>query len=90
MERARKNFGREPAARDAEYEPLTATDDDHAMLEDSTILEPPSETPFSWIEYTIFVLLGVAMLWAWYEDLSPPSAPHQPHLEAMHHDPTFC
>lgn len=24
------------------------------------------EQPFSWWEYSIFVLLGVAMLWAWY------------------------
>jgi equilibrative nucleoside transporter 1/2/3 len=22
--------------------------------------------PFSWFEYSIFVLLGIAMLWAWY------------------------
>jgi len=22
--------------------------------------------PFSWFEYSIFLLLGVAMLWAWY------------------------
>ncbi len=25
------------------------------------------ELPFSWFEYSIFVLLGIAMLWAWYE-----------------------
>jgi hypothetical protein len=24
------------------------------------------ETSFSWIEYSIFTLLGAAMLWAWY------------------------
>ena len=71
MERPRKNLrhDRHGASRDAEYEPLTANDahddDDHAFLEDSTILEPPMETPFSWVEYTIFVLLGIAMLWAW-------------------------
>jgi equilibrative nucleoside transporter 1/2/3 len=22
--------------------------------------------PFSWLEYSIFLLLGIAMLWAWY------------------------
>jgi equilibrative nucleoside transporter 1/2/3 len=22
--------------------------------------------PFSWFEYSIFLLLGIAMLWAWY------------------------
>jgi hypothetical protein len=25
------------------------------------------EHPFAWVEYSIFLLLGVAMLWAWYE-----------------------
>ena len=24
-----------------------------------------SQDPFSWIEYLIFMLLGVSMLWAW-------------------------
>jgi solute carrier family 29 (equilibrative nucleoside transporter), member 1/2/3 len=24
-----------------------------------------TEAPFSWIEYTIFAMIGVAMLWAW-------------------------
>ena len=24
------------------------------------------ENEFSWLNYTIFLLLGVAMLWAWY------------------------
>ena len=28
------------------------------------------ETPFSWLEYCIFLLLGVAMLWAWYNPCS--------------------
>lgn len=23
--------------------------------------------PFSWFEYSIFLLLGIAMLWAWYD-----------------------
>jgi len=27
--------------------------------------------PFSWFEYSIFLLLGVAMLWAWYGHLFP-------------------
>jgi solute carrier family 29 (equilibrative nucleoside transporter), member 1/2/3 len=27
--------------------------------------EPPAETHFSWFEYGIFTLLGIAMLWAW-------------------------
>lgn len=27
---------------------------------------PEEEINFSWLNYTIFLLLGVAMLWAWY------------------------
>lgn len=51
-----------------EYEPLTSnTEDDHerTSFEDSPVLEPASEPPFSWLEYSIFILLGIAMLWAW-------------------------
>lgn len=49
------------------YEPLLAHDDrdednetDHE--EEEAVAE---EFPFSWVEYSIFLLLGVAMLWAW-------------------------
>ena len=50
-----------------EYQPLND--------ESQSIEGPPerSETdiiPFSWVEYGIFALLGVAMLWAWYGRLS--------------------
>ncbi|KAJ4402622.1 hypothetical protein N0V85_005276 [Neurospora sp. IMI 360204] len=56
-----KNFLTPVKATDEEYEPLT---------DDSSITEEEGETcedqaPFSWIEYSIFVLIGVAMLWAW-------------------------
>lgn len=41
------------------------------------------EVPFSWLEYSIFALLGVAMLWAWYvvpqsprQTLPPPPPAH--------------
>jgi hypothetical protein len=34
------------------------TDDAHGSVEDT-------ETPMSWLEYSIFALIGVAMLWAW-------------------------
>ena len=27
--------------------------------------EPGDEKPFSWTEYAVFLLLGIAMLWAW-------------------------
>ncbi|OAA38082.1 nucleoside transporter family [Metarhizium rileyi] len=46
-----------------EYEPLAASDD--AALETSAILDISDEIPFSWIEYIIFGILGIAMLWAW-------------------------
>ncbi|KAK3302211.1 nucleoside transporter-domain-containing protein [Chaetomium strumarium] len=44
----------------AEYEPLA--DDESGTLAGSTYEEG---APFSWIEYSIFALIGVAMLWAW-------------------------
>lgn len=31
---------------------------------------PEEQSDFSWLNYTIFLLLGVAMLWAWYVTLS--------------------
>ncbi|PFH58400.1 hypothetical protein XA68_13717 [Ophiocordyceps unilateralis] len=48
----------------AAYERLGADDDDDddARLERSVLVDGP---PFSWLEYTIFGFLGVAMLWAW-------------------------
>lgn len=34
--------------------------------DDTPPIEPPSPlSPFSWLEYAIFLLLGIAMLWAW-------------------------
>lgn len=43
-------------------------DDDDSYYGD----EPEAEAAFSWVEYAIFTLLGVAMLWAWYV---PPNLP---------------
>jgi equilibrative nucleoside transporter 1/2/3 len=56
-----KAFFAPPKASAEEYEPLA--DDDSGTLEGSIYEEG---TPFSWIEYSIFALIGVAMLWAWY------------------------
>ncbi len=28
---------------------------------------------FSWIEYSIFMVLGIEMLWAWYAPCEPPA-----------------
>lgn len=52
-----------------EYEPLRTSSDD--VRQSGNTSESESETykaneaPFSWFEYTIFALVGVAMLWAW-------------------------
>lgn len=59
MERIKSLFVPAKASSD-EYEPLA--DDDSGTLEGSTYEDG---APFSWIEYSIFVLIGVAMLWAW-------------------------
>lgn len=45
-----------------EYEPLT---DESGALDESGYLPGREEVPFSWLEYSIFALIGVAMLWAW-------------------------
>lgn len=70
MERVRKALGRQHSSTStSEYEPLTGTEE-ATPLEGSTVLEGQHELPFSWIEYSIFALLGVAMLWAWWVSLS--------------------
>lgn len=79
MDRLRSIFTGKPGPRDshqpnpAEYEPLHVSRDDaieagdlaHDDDGDGNVLNKTAETPFSWFEYTIFALLGVAMLWAW-------------------------
>ena len=57
-----------------EYEPLA---EEPRALEGSQILEGQHELPFSWVEYSIFALLGMAMLWAWCV-APPPLPPSQP------------
>jgi hypothetical protein len=60
MNRVKRIFQAEPA-----YEPIQ---DDHREADDvSESVERQNDTStFSWIEYSIFLLLGIAMLWAWY------------------------
>lgn len=61
MDRIRSFFQkREP---EQEYAPLT---EDSQFLENTRSNEQDHGVPFSWMEYGIFALLGVAMLWAWY------------------------
>ena len=59
MERIRRIFERESS--DASYEPLEGGSErpngEHIEVD---------EQVFSWTDYSVFVLLGVAMLWAWY------------------------
>ncbi|KAF4452551.1 hypothetical protein F53441_4663 [Fusarium austroafricanum] len=65
MERVRKALGRRHSSTStSEYEPLTGNEE-ATPLEGSTELEGQHDLPFSWAEYSIFALLGVAMLWAW-------------------------
>lgn len=65
MNRFRKIFNREPAYQslengEAEYDGDIASEDglDQGL--------PNDHDEFSWLEYSIFLLLGMAMLWAWY------------------------
>lgn len=60
MDRIRSFFKRKQ--QEDEYAPLV--EEPHA-LEGSAVFSDTEETPFSWFEYGIFALLGVAMLWAW-------------------------
>ncbi|KAH9866789.1 hypothetical protein J1614_008482 [Plenodomus biglobosus] len=58
MERIRRLFERQDEA--ASYEPLTGGSerpDGERISAD--------EQPFSWTDYSVFLLLGIAMLWAW-------------------------
>lgn len=48
---------------DPEYAPLVDEADD--LDDDQTLASEGAESPFSWLEYAVFMLLGVAMLWAW-------------------------
>ncbi|KHN99450.1 nucleoside transporter family [Metarhizium album ARSEF 1941] len=45
-----------------QYEPLATSD---GAAAEPAIPRDTTECPFSWMEYTIFGILGVAMLWAW-------------------------
>lgn len=52
------------------YQPIdqglvTGQSPQHGLTDD----EHREEKPFLWIEYWIFMLLGLAMLWAWYVSL---------------------
>lgn len=67
MDRIRSLFARhKPVRNEAEYEPLTEDGlDRRAGAETLLAPEDGGEVPFSWVEYLIFAMVGVAMLWAW-------------------------
>ena len=48
---------------EADYEPIP---NDGLHGSDASEEEQEVKTPFSWVEYSVFFLLGVAMLWAWW------------------------
>ncbi|KAJ4674525.1 hypothetical protein HRR95_005653 [Exophiala dermatitidis] len=60
MERVKRFFRSSP-----DYEPLDngAEREEEDVHDESEEVE--AEAPFSWVEYAIFLLLGIAMLWAW-------------------------
>jgi len=39
--------------------------------EDETDTKHRTEVPFTWIDYSIFLLIGIAMLWAWSVNYLP-------------------
>jgi hypothetical protein len=64
---------RRPAYKSLDRQDTQDQDQDQAPLmghetEDSfeTSSDAGSEEPFRWSYYAIFMLLGIAMLWAWY------------------------
>jgi equilibrative nucleoside transporter 1/2/3 len=60
MDRIRSLFVK--PAEEQEYEPVG---DDTEDGDDETLTSLHEGVPFSWLEYMVFLLLGVAMLWAW-------------------------
>lgn len=63
MDRVKRLF--QPSEPQQPYEPIhgdTHEDGDSTLDE---VYEDEPEPHFSWVEYLIFMLLGVAMLWAW-------------------------
>ena len=64
MDRLSRAF-RGRRASEAAYEPIK--DDDGIDGSGSSSITQDTTLParFSWVEYGIFVLLGVSMLWAW-------------------------
>ncbi|KAK4456119.1 nucleoside transporter-domain-containing protein [Podospora aff. communis PSN243] len=67
METIKSMFVPPKAQNEGEYEPLNGdTFTDGSRTLDGSVYEDDEDiTPFSKVEYSIFVLIGIAMLWAW-------------------------
>ncbi|KAL2752452.1 hypothetical protein ACRALDRAFT_1083206 [Sodiomyces alcalophilus JCM 7366] len=63
MERLKRVF--RPKPKQPDYQSVSASDNVTAMECSSLLQDDKDVAPFSWIEYGIFALLGMAMLWAW-------------------------
>ena len=63
MERLTRLVRKQQPAPEVEYEPIR--NDALEDIEAPVIHEGRSETPFSWLEYSVYCLIGIAMLWAW-------------------------
>lgn len=63
MDQAKRLLKRTPS-----YEPLTGDDGSGEENGHEGTSAPPPDTrvSYSTIEYAVYMLLGVAMLWAWY------------------------
>jgi equilibrative nucleoside transporter 1/2/3 len=61
MDRLRRVFGDDTL--EQSYEPLEGGSE----RPDGERIEDTGAQQFSWIDYSVFLLLGVAMLWAWYD-----------------------
>jgi solute carrier family 29 (equilibrative nucleoside transporter), member 1/2/3 len=66
MDRVKRFFGppQQP------YEPIDDRPHEDGDSVEEDFESGQEEQPFSWVEYFIFMLLGVAMLWAWYDNQS--------------------
>lgn len=63
MERIRELLQRRGTA---SYEPLEGGSESP----EGEPIEHPKQETFSWIDYSVFLSLGIAMLWAWFVLLS--------------------
>lgn len=66
MDRLLSRFFRRQPRVAAEYEPLNRDDISHEDDQiDNGVKNGGGKNEFSWLVYAIFLLLGIAMLWAW-------------------------